>query len=218
MPPIPRRFRGLLPALAVAIAAFVRFIILPNRTVIGRFVLPDQGLFFLPFQKVRLSAVIRTGGIPIRAAHTRPLAVTSYGCDHKSSNKGGARPDLNRPCVEGESEKKPSTSTRRAVLPPEHGKPEGGLCLLSAQVLVRRKRNTMARRRVPAGGAYRIRTGDTCLEGRCVTTAPMLHIASLSRLSPPAWLAFAVSFRTSTLALEGVAGPLKAVHISGALS
>lgn len=28
----------------------------------------------------------------------------------------------------------------------------------------------MARvRNVPAGGAYRIRTGDTCLEGRCVT-------------------------------------------------
>ena len=26
------------------------------------------------------------------------------------------------------------------------------------------------------GGAYRTRTGDNCLEGRCVTVAPMLHV------------------------------------------
>ena len=28
------------------------------------------------------------------------------------------------------------------------------------------------------GEAYRIRTGDTCLEGRCVTTTPMLHMTA----------------------------------------
>lgn len=35
----------------------------------------------------------------------------------------------------------------------------------------------------PCGAAYRTRTGDTCLEGRGVTTTPMLRIAGLSRLS-----------------------------------
>lgn len=47
---------------------------------------------------------------------------------------------------------------------------------------------------------------------------PPLHVASLSWQSPPTWSPFAVSFRTSTLALGGVADPPKAVRSIGALS
>lgn len=47
----------------------------------------------------------------------------------------------------------------------------------------------MARLRyVPAGGAYRIRTGDTCLEGRCVTTdtnAPYCRPRDRAAFYPP---------------------------------
>lgn len=35
-------------------------------------------------------------------------------------------------------------------------------------------------RNVPAGGAYRIRTGVVRLEGGSATAAPMLHIAALA--------------------------------------
>lgn len=92
--------QGLFPALMLAIAAFVRFFVGPDRAVIGSFILPDQRLLLFPFEKIRLPAMIRTGNIPIRTVLAGAAACISGGCYHFLITAKGtaAADDLKQTC------------------------------------------------------------------------------------------------------------------------
>lgn len=90
MPPITRRLRGLFRLLPFPVISRVRFGVNPCRLVIVLLGFADLRLFFLPGQKFRLLAMVRTGVIPIRAALTGAAAVASDCCYHFSITIKGA--------------------------------------------------------------------------------------------------------------------------------